>query len=527
MRRRWATTPKRAKKPSWRMDNTARAPAPTVTHKVEKYEQATVSHSPCHMECWGRSRKGHPPTIASAPCASPVRQTYKMGAPRSHSRRARASMLQRTSMNHFRAQRGDRMERYRHRLPRFGSHPHSVTAEGSIGATLHTTASPSHHFHSPPSPRRPRAQQLLQTWQDSHPQHNPCIIGADWNETFNTQLQTATTSRGEIILGWMSTDNQHMPLQQDNIPSYHPYSKAMRSRRIDYSSRKMVRHLTRQEGSPDAALGDHDAIMAEIITQPHMANTKQPFTHHPMKIKMLGARIPPPPPGGTPLGQPHPACSQHRRSIPRTQIPGKQAAQESQTQAGVRPNPDGPENQHWKLIQAARKRDRQQWDQAQAVRAAKGDCQAHRQSKDKPQQFLWGQRLLSDSQWEHQMTAHFESICKQQPAKQLQSEFSRMRSLLDRQCKLAPYQPVTVDELNEIQDKWGKKKATGPDRVFNEALRFFLAHDNASAKLVWVLDDAIYKRHSPSHGHQDITVLLATTAHHLERHMPHHPEQHH
>ena len=50
----------------------------------------------------------------------PVINFYKMDAPRSHSRRARASMLQRTSMDHFGAQRGDRMERYRHRLPRFG-----------------------------------------------------------------------------------------------------------------------------------------------------------------------------------------------------------------------------------------------------------------------------------------------------------------------------------------------------------------------------------------------------------------------
>ena len=73
--------------------------------------------------------------------------------------------------------------------------------------------------------------------------------------------------------------------------------------------------------------------------------------------------------------------------------------------------------------------------------------------------------------------------------KKAQSEFSRMRGLLDKQRKLSPFQPVTVDELSEIQDKWGKIKATGS----NEALRFFLAHDVAAAKLVWVLDDALYK----------------------------------
>ena len=94
------------------------------------------------------------------------------------------------------------------------------------------------------------------------------------------------------------------------------------------------------------------------------------------------------------------------------------------------------------------------------------------------------------------MITHFESIFKQLPEKKAQSEFSRMRGLLDKQCKLSPFQPVTADELSEIQDKWGKKKATGS----NEALRFFLARDVAAAKLVWVLDDALYKGHSPSRG---------------------------
>ena len=108
----------------------------------------------------------------------------------------------------------------------------------------------------------------------------------------------------------------------------------------------------------------------------------------------------------------------------------------------------------------------------------------------------------AQSLWEHQMARNFESNFKQQPAKQVQSEFSRVRSLLDRQCKLSPFQPLTVDELNEIQDKWGKKKATGPDRVSNEALLAVTA-----TELVWVLDDALYKGHSPSKGHQDITVL--------------------
>ena len=48
----------------------------------------------------------------------------------------------------------------------------------------------------------------------------------------------------------------------------------------------------------------------------------------------------------------------------------------------------------------------------------------------------------------------------------------------------------------------------------NEArLRFFLARNNIAAKLVWVLDDALYKRQSPSQGYQDITVFLPKLPH--------------
>ena len=155
-----------------------------------------------------------------------------------------------------------------------------TTTQASIGATLHTTTGTSLHIisaHLPHHATLEQTQQLLHAWQDNHPhfRNHPCIIGADWNETFNTQLQTAVTSRGEIILEWISQHSQHMPPQQDDIPSYHPY------------------HKTYGRGSVPS---DHDAVVAEITTQPYADATKQPFTHYPMKIKIMSARVPPPPP---------------------------------------------------------------------------------------------------------------------------------------------------------------------------------------------------------------------------------------
>ena len=87
-----------------------------------------------------------------------------------------------------------------------------------------------------------------------------------------------------------------------------------------------------------------------------------------------------------------------------------------------------------------------------------------------------------------------------------------MRQLLNTRCKASPYTPVQEAEVRAIQAKWKRKKATGPDQVSDEALDFFMTHNEAASKLIWVLDDALYKGNSPSSGLTDITVLLPKTA---------------
>ena len=217
------------------------------------------------------------------------------------------------------------MERYRQRLPRFRSR---------VGATLRPTANTTIHIisaHLPHHATLDQTQQLLQTWQDNRPQlhHHPCVIGADWNETFNTHLHRATPARGDHVLEWMSTLKQSFPPQQDSAPTFHPYNKAMRSRRIDYisSSRHNLRRAAPIEGSRDVAFSDHDAFMAEVHARSHAGKTKRSLTHHPIKIKMLGVLVPPPPPAAH-LG----TVSPNLRSI----------AQKPQTQAGHRADPCRP-----------------------------------------------------------------------------------------------------------------------------------------------------------------------------------------
>ena len=397
-----------------------------------------------------------------------------------------------------------------------------TASEASIGATLYTAAGSKLHFiaaHLPHHATLDQTHHILQAWQEHHPQlqRHPCVIGADWNETFHTANQTATTARGEVILDWLSQQHQHLPHQQDNTPSYHPYNTQMRSRRLDYlsTSRKILQSISPVPGSRDYAQSDHDAVISHLTHNSKQEATANTYAHHPRKLKMIGAVIPRPPTNSHPwdslvalaaaVTEAYPKCKfqesrqlkQHRHKLTSGQIPADQI------------------RQHWKLIQAAHKRERKKWDHAQAVKAARGDWNAYRQSKqssDKPQQFQWGHRLITTTTWQQHMTQHFEAIFKQQPPNQVASEFARMRQLLSSRCKASPFTPVQEAELRAIQAKWKRKKATGPGQVSNEALQFFLTHDQATSKLIWVLDDALYKGNSPSSGLSDITVLLPKTA---------------
>ena len=117
----------------------------------------------------------------------------------------------------------------------------------------------------------------------------------------------------------------------------------------------------------------------------------------------------------------------------------------------------------------------------------------------------WGHRLIIKPDWQQRVTKHFDSIFKQQPGQQVNEEMGKMRQLLGQRCKETPYKLVEEEELRAVQERWQRKKATGPDRVSSEVLSFFLSHSSAASKLVWTLDDAPYKGRSPARDLPDIT----------------------
>ena len=298
-----------------------------------------------------------------------------------------------------------RVEGYRHRLSRRCHITYIDTptaSEASIGATLHTTKGSKVHViaaHLPHHATLDQTHHILQAWQAQHPQlkHHPCIIGADWNETFNTASQTAATARGELIMDWLSQQNQHMPHQQDSTPSYHPYNTQVRSRRIDYlsTSRKILQHTSPIPGARDFALSDHDAVTSQITQHGNKEATSNTFAHHPRKLKMLGTSLPNPPAKAHPWDSLVDFATNITEAYPKAKFQESKQLKEHRRKLSAGQIPAGQIRQRWKLIQAAHKREKRKWDHAQAVRATQGDWQAYKQSKDKPQQMQWGHRLIT------------------------------------------------------------------------------------------------------------------------------------
>ena len=354
--------------------------------------------------------------------------------------------------------------------------PSAATA--SIEASLQTTKGSKLHIASAHLPHHVTLEQthhVLHTWQTNHNQlhHHPCVIGADWNETFATDKQTATTAKGELILDWLSQQNQHLPPQQDNEPSYHPYNTTMRSRCLDYisSSRKILQQVGPIAGSRDFALSDHDAVIAEVEQRANNNTAKTNFAHRPMKLKSLGVHIPPAPPMAHPWNSLATLALSITEAYPKPKFQESKQLKQHRHKMTTGQIPADQRRQHWKLVQAAHKRGRRQWDHAQAAKAAKGDWQAYKQSKSQPQQMQWGRRLITNKDWQQHMTQHLNAIFKQQPDTQVRSEFERMRRLLETRCKETPYNIVEEEELRAIQERWRRKKATADSREAGEATR--------------------------------------------------------
>ena len=82
----------------------------------------------------------------------------------------------------------------------------------------------------------------------------------------------------------------------------------------------------------------------------------------------------------------------------------------------------------------------------------------------------------------------------------------------DNQVQNQPIQHRQRRGIEEHPRKVDTQKSHRARQSVQRRLQLFLSQQDMASKLIWVLDDALYKGSSPSQGHQGITVLLPKTA---------------
>ncbi|OLP85734.1 hypothetical protein AK812_SmicGene33237 [Symbiodinium microadriaticum] len=79
-------------------------------------------------------------------------------------------------------------------------------------------------------------------------------------------------------------------------------------------------------------------------------------------------------------------------------------------------------------------------------------------------------------------------------------------------CKHVPWRPFTESEMRITMAKWQNRKATGPDGIALEALRFMFEDDEWRPKIAEMLNDSLYRGALPrwaTEGSPDSPVLFA------------------
>ena len=406
-----------------------------------------------------------------------------------------------------------------------------TTATASIATTLHTKAGNQIHalsIHLPHHATLEQTHQLIRAWQDNHPQlqRHPCIIGADWNETFHTTSQAATTARGDIILDWLSQHKQYMPQQRDDVPSYHPYNTTMRSRRLDYvsTSRKVLAHAQPIPGSRDLASSDHEAVTATLTTKATSNQLQQKLTHHPMKIKALGARLPNPPPSAHPWDSLTVLAMQVTEAYPKQRFQESGRLKQHRHKLVSGQIPQDQQRQRWKLTQAAHEREKKRWDHAQAIQAAKGDWQAYRQSMQKPQQMQWGHKLILNQDWE-KIPEHFQATARPTGQRRNRSYAAPPRTALQRDALQASARTRAARHTS----KMAQQKSNGTGQSVERGPEFFLVPLRHRLKANLDLRRCDLQRPKP---HPRLTRHHSAAPQNrppntVERHPTHHIKQHH
>ena len=342
------------------------------------------------------------------------------------------------------------------------------------------------------------------------------VLGFDAKESFtdpDEQGWRAHTGRGEVILEFLSRQGVQFPKQQLDLPSYHPYNTAQRSRRLDYIVHRggRIDEGGVHQESRHMAKSDHDLVWGQLTTIPPPRPSKPTWGSRRFSKKFSPTVEASKPPTQTDT---HTAISQRALRITKPGRPSERFT-ESPTLKEMRRRAHlavgAAARTLWKQVAKQRKQEQRTWYGGLVADASKAHWGAYRSLQQLHARLGWEHQLLDDPDWKQRLVDHFGGIFAKAPGMRSRRQLADTRQALTRLCKHTAWQPFTEEELVGATRTWKNNKATGPDGVTHELLRLLMQEDEWKTRIIHMLNDFLYKGALPEAVQQGATILLPKT----------------
>ena len=410
----------------------------------------------------------------------------------------------------------------------FGKIVHKEMAANGIGVTVRTLGGKIGvlNVHLPPKATLPDTGKQTTVWADMQAmKHTKAILLGDLNETFiegrvnreDWSTLQHKTARGAMLLQWLGDQDMQPPAQELGMPTYHPYNRLHRPRRLDYVFFRGV-----QEGAPGKvhqlrhlASSDHDAVTASVrvrLTHPD-SRSSPPTTQHGAKQLKEEEEV-------------QKALQQSKawrgdrmkhlqnlalsitetRKNPFRYVESREIKQLRMEAMRKRRTPEG--RALWKEVWRKKKQHKEAWHRELLHEVLRNNWHALQAAKRSRKPAMWVGDLTEGEGWQKRMKTHFESIFKQQERGFVRGGVQAAWKRMEGRCKEVPWEPFTCEELATAMGKWKGGKSTGPDGIPFEALKVLYRDDQWKYAILQELNDALYKGRLPRCAKESVTILI-------------------
>ena len=404
---------------------------------------------------------------------------------------------------------------------------HKEMEANGIGVTVRTPGKVGVlNAHLPPKATLSDTGKQTTVWAGMQAmKHTKAIFLGDLNETFiegrvsreDWSTLQHKTARGAMLLQWLSDQDTQPPAQELGTPTYYPYNRLHRPRRLDYFFFKGF-----EEGAPDKvhqlrhlASSDHDSATASMrIHLPHPnGRSSPPITQHGAKqlreeeevqralqqsktwrgdrmkhLQKLALSI------------------TEKRKNPFRYVESREIKQLRMEATRKRRSPEG--RALWKEVWRKKRQHKEEWHRDLLQEVLRNNWHALQAAKRSRKPTMRVGNLTEEEGWQKRMKTHFESIFKQQEQGAVRRGVQAAWKRMERRCKEVPWEPFTCEELAAAMAKWKGGKSTGPDGISFEALKILYRDDQWKYAILQELNDALYKGRLPRSAKDSVTVLI-------------------